>query len=254
MSIGEVLSQARRDSGLTVMHVAERTRIRETVIRGIEQDDYSLCGGNFYARGHIRSIARVLGVDADPLIREYDDTHGGAPGVQVSAAAAFEPETPLKFKERRPTNWSAAMAAVLALVAVWGIVQFFSGGKEERVTPVVAKDTVTATASPAAAGTPGQDAVAAVPPPVKVKKGHVLVQIRATAQSWVRVQPVGGDKPFMGTLAKGKTGNWTGKTVEITLGNAGGVVLTVNGKDLGVPGKDGQVVRLFFDGDKLDAS
>ncbi|GAB2807449.1 helix-turn-helix domain-containing protein [Actinocorallia aurea] len=249
MSIGEVLSQARRDSGLTVMHVAERTRIRETVIRSIEQDDYSMCGGNFYARGHIRSIARVLGVDPEPLIREYDDTHGGAPGVTASAAMAFEPETPLKFKERRQTNWSAAMAAVLALVAVWGIVQFFSGDQGEKAAPVVAKDTVTA--APAAEKTPGPDAVAAVPP---VKKGHVLVQIRATAQSWVRVEPVEGDKLFMGTLAKGKTGSWTGKKVGITLGNAGGVVLTVNGKDLGVPGKDGQVVRLFFDGDKLGAS
>ncbi|MCD0453599.1 DUF4115 domain-containing protein [Actinocorallia sp. API 0066] len=249
MSIGEVLSQARRDSGLTVMHIAERTRIRETVIRGIEQDDFSLCGGNFYARGHIRSVAKVVGVDADPLIREYDETHGGAPGGTIAAATAFEPETPLRFKERRQTNWSAAMAAVLALVAVWGIVQLFSGDRAERATPVVAKDTVTATASPAAA-TPGPEAVAAVP----VKKGHVLVQIRATAQAWVRVEPVDGDKLFMGTLAKGKTGSWTGKKVGITLGNAGGVVLTVNGKDLGVPGKDGQVVRLFFDGDKLGAS
>ena len=60
MSIGATLAKARLDAGLTVTQVSERTRIRETIIRGIEQDDYSACGGDFYARGHVRSIARVL--------------------------------------------------------------------------------------------------------------------------------------------------------------------------------------------------
>jgi len=59
-----------------------RTRIRETIIRGIE-------GGDFYARGHIRAIAKAVGTDAEPLIGEYDTLHrapgagrgrGGEPG------------------------------------------------------------------------------------------------------------------------------------------------------------------------------
>jgi cytoskeletal protein RodZ len=54
-----------------------RARIRETVIRGIENDDFSPCGGDFYARGHIRSMAKLVGTDADPLIQEYDAAHGG---------------------------------------------------------------------------------------------------------------------------------------------------------------------------------
>jgi Helix-turn-helix domain len=72
MSIGETLAEARREAGLTVTQVSQRTRIRETIIRGIEQDDYAPCGGDFYARGHVRSIARVVGTDPVPLIAEYD--------------------------------------------------------------------------------------------------------------------------------------------------------------------------------------
>ena len=72
MSIGEVLAQARRQAGFTLTEVSQRTRIRETIIRGIESDDYSACGGDFYARGHIRSISRAVGIDPEPLIREYD--------------------------------------------------------------------------------------------------------------------------------------------------------------------------------------
>jgi cytoskeletal protein RodZ len=72
--IGKALAEARRRAGLTVTQVSQRTRIRETIIRGIESDDYSACGGDFYARGHIRAIARVVGADPGPLIAEFDST------------------------------------------------------------------------------------------------------------------------------------------------------------------------------------
>ena len=72
MPIGEALAEARQRAGLTVAQVSEQTRIRPTVIEGIEGDDYSACGGDFYARANIRSIAKVVGADSGPLIAEYD--------------------------------------------------------------------------------------------------------------------------------------------------------------------------------------
>ena len=75
MPIGETLAQARRRAGLTVAQVSEQTRIREAVIEGIEGGDYSACGGDFYARANIRSIARAVGADSGALISEYDAHH-----------------------------------------------------------------------------------------------------------------------------------------------------------------------------------
>src|SRR5579859_5785276 len=72
MSIGETLAAARRGSGLSVTEVSRRTRIRATLVTNIERDDYSGCGGDFYTRGHIRAIARVVGTDPEPLIEQYD--------------------------------------------------------------------------------------------------------------------------------------------------------------------------------------
>ena len=72
MHIGPALSEARTEAGMTVEDVSERTRIRRTIINDIEHDDYSSCGGDFYARGHIRAIAKVVGADPVPLIEEYD--------------------------------------------------------------------------------------------------------------------------------------------------------------------------------------
>ena len=72
MTVGESLSQARYQAGLTVDELSERTKIRATVIRSIEADDYEACGGDLYVRGYVRAIAGAIGVDAQGLIRDYD--------------------------------------------------------------------------------------------------------------------------------------------------------------------------------------
>ena len=119
VSIGDSLATARSQAGLTVTQVSQRTCIRETIIRGIERSDFSACGGDFYARGHIRSIARAVGADDEELIREYDALHGAPRAVR--AADVFEPATPIKIKERRAPNWTLAMAVVLVLILGYGV-------------------------------------------------------------------------------------------------------------------------------------
>jgi cytoskeletal protein RodZ len=74
VSVGEALSKARSQAGLTVDQLSERTRIRNTVIRNIEQDDYDACGGDVFVRGYVRAIAGAVGIDARPLISEYNRT------------------------------------------------------------------------------------------------------------------------------------------------------------------------------------
>src|ERR1700759_712630 len=117
VTIGESLAEARRQAGLSVSQVSQETRIRESIIRDIEQDDFSACGGDFYARGHIRSIAGVVGVDPVPLIREYDAEHG-PPGT-ISAADVFEPSRPVKLRERRRSP-SLSLIVAVVLVAIIG--------------------------------------------------------------------------------------------------------------------------------------
>ena len=126
MSIGDTLAEARRRAGLTVTQVSQQTRIRETIIRGIERGDFSACGGDFYARGHIRSIARAVGVEPDALIAEYDAAHGSPHAIR--AADVFEPSTPIRLKERRSLNWSVAMVLALAVIVGYVIYHTVSSG------------------------------------------------------------------------------------------------------------------------------
>ncbi|WP_017578483.1 helix-turn-helix domain-containing protein [Nocardiopsis kunsanensis] len=76
-TIGQSLSAARIAAGYTVADLSTRTRIRPKVLNGIEEEDFVPCGGDFYARGHIRSICRFLGLDPEPLLAEFDQEHAG---------------------------------------------------------------------------------------------------------------------------------------------------------------------------------
>lgn len=247
MNIGETLAKARQDAGLTVTQVSERTRIRETVIRSIERNDFTICGGNFYARGHIRGIARVVGVDGEPLVREYDDSHGGAPAA-ISAASAFEPETPvMRYREHRSPNWTAAMAVALALVVVYAVVRVVSSaGGSHKVEPAANHFRGSAKA-PAPSAAPAQPAPSVPVPAPQPPRKDVTLRVTATAASWIYVQDAKNHELFSGLINSGDSRQWTdAKKLKILIGNAGGVKLIVNGKDMGAPGGDGQVLRLAF--------
>jgi cytoskeletal protein RodZ len=234
VTIGGTLAKARQEAGLTVSQVAGRTRIRETVIRAIERDDYTLCGGNFYARGHIRSIARVAGIDPEPLIGEYDDAHGGSPQA-IPARQAFEPETPVRFRERRAPNWSAAMIVALVLVALYGIVRVAAGHDQHRAAQRAAAP---ATPRP----TPSHSAVVAPPP-----RKDVTVRVKAKRASWLNVRDAKGKELFSGIIRAGQSEQWKSKKrIRLLIGNGGGVRVTVNGRDIGSPGQIGQVIRLSY--------
>lgn len=150
-SVGRALQQARIDAGLTVDQVSTVTRVRNPIIHAIEQDDFSRCGGDVYARGHIRALARAVGVDAAVLVEQYDAEHGGRPQ-PTPAAPLFEAER-IRPEPARP-NWTAAMVA--AIVAVVGFVGFtlFSGDDEDGGTPVAGNTPESSPAKPGAASPP----------------------------------------------------------------------------------------------------
>ncbi len=242
MSIGTTLARARESAGLSLEEVAHATRIRRTLVLGIENDDFSACGGDFYARGHLRTIATKLGLDPAPLLHEFDATR---PQESPRTIDVFEPER--ARPERRGPNWSAAMAAALVLVVVFGVVQAFSGGEGDR-SPVAggpatrgsASATSSGPPSPAPSGT-GGSAVAQAP------RNRVEVEVRATEKSWVQVMTGSGQELFQGLLETGTTKSFTDRReLRLVVGNAGGIDLTVNGTDIGATGRRGQVARLAF--------
>ena len=116
MSIGETLAQARHRAGLSVAQVSEQTRIRPLIIRSIEAGNYSLCGGDFYAREDIRSIAEVVGADPGPLIEMYDRVRR-APG-PVPPASPDEPPGPPRPAWHRQPAFMLAFGVVATMLTI----------------------------------------------------------------------------------------------------------------------------------------
>jgi cytoskeletal protein RodZ len=145
VSIGATLAAARRHAGLTVADVSRRTRVREIIIEGIEHDDYAACGGDFYARGHIRAIAEAVGTDPAPLIEEFDERFRSSP--EITAAEVFKPSMPLRKRERRRVRWTGILAVLVLAVLGFAIYKFVAGAGKSQ--PAAA-----ASSHPAHAGQP----------------------------------------------------------------------------------------------------
>ena len=137
MSIGEVLADARCRLGLSVSEVSRRTRIRATIIWGIEQDDYSACGGDFYVRGHIRAIAGAVGVDPAPLIHQFDATHQTAEE-DSAALVALHPAAPARTRPRNRLAWIAVLCVAVLAIFGWAAYHVASAAGHARGGKAVA--------------------------------------------------------------------------------------------------------------------
>lgn len=247
-SVGRALAQARTAAGLTLDEVSSITRVRVPLVQAIEQDDFPRCGGDVYARGHIRSLARAVGLDPEPLIEQYAAEHDGVaertvvPTVYHSARIRSEP--------RRP-NWTAAM--VVAIVAVVGFVGFtlFSGGSEGDKQSVAGEPSVVSPpptphspTRPKPTPTPVEtdSAIAAAP------ADKVTVKLTADGgKSWIQASDSNGRSLYSGVLQQGASMTFTDeKKIKLVVGNAGAVSLFVNGKDIGAAGGTGEVAHLTY--------
>jgi len=229
VSIGEDLAEARRRAGLTVTEVSQRTRIRETIIRGIERDNYAACGGDFYARGFIRAIAREVGADPGPLIHDYEAAHGAPP--TAVAADPFQPVTPIRLRERHRPNMTAVLALALAIAVGFALYHFVSApGRGPRATSEKVASGRRHATLPLAPG--------ATPHSAQAPHAHeIVVQLTAIEDCWVEFTTPRGGYLFQSYVVAGASRRWTfRRAVDMRLGNPGGVTLNVAGTNPLPPG------------------
>jgi cytoskeletal protein RodZ len=238
VTVGETLSRARRERGLSVNDVAADTRIRATVISAIEDDRFELCGGTVYARGHIRSIARVVGADATALIAQFDADH------QVEHPVTAIIDTPTDHEavsraERHGPNWTVAMAAALVVICGFALYGLIHNGSSRHPSNTAGPQPRT--------GQHHQTTSPSPPPPSSVA---VLPQQTATmlvrtlsAQTWLSITTKSGKTLYSGLLSAGQHKVFSDKHgLAYVIGNAPAVDLVVNGNDIGAPPSSSGVV------------
>jgi cytoskeleton protein RodZ len=246
VSIGQTLAESRRRAGLSVVQVSDKTRIRQTLIRKIEADDYTGCGGDVYVRGHLKTIATVVGIDPQPLLAEFTASHPAEAVPSVGSRL----EASGHRVDRRGPNWTTAMAVALAVVLMFAVVRQVAGSTGSA-TDGVSRSVVPGNSSsepstpPTTAPSPGSPAASISPQGLR---DDVTVVLKATgSDSWLTASGGTGRNLFEGLLNRGQSRSFTDtRRIRVVLGNAGAVRVTVNGKDVGAAGSQGEVVRLDF--------
>ena len=232
--VGPELRAARTRLGLTVDQLADRTRIRPHVIESIEVDDFVPCGGDFYARGHLRTLCRVVGIDVTPLLTAYDDRYAHAP---IDPRRVFAAELATAHGSIRGTrggpNWSILVAAVMALVLAWSIARLVMDAPPELrgAQPVLN----------GSGGPYGGSATAADPVPVQVAAvaGGASIVVRDATGAIV----------FDGNLAIGETKTVKAAPPVRVQTSDGAVTVTVDGVERGPVGEPGRAVQGTYAGE-----
>jgi cytoskeleton protein RodZ len=266
VSIGQALSSARLDAGLSIDDISAKTRLRATVIRAIEADDFSLCGGDFYARGHIRTLAGLVGLDPAPLLAEYDATIGPKDDTQATSQL-YETEVTgraiTRTAQKRSPHWGlAAVGTTLVAIIVFATIGLLNHSKK---TPAVAAPpgpvaAVVTSAPPSHSPSPSPVVVPSPPasPPASIATEptpssvvaeagvHVVLRI-TTAKCWVAATASNGQSLFTGVLAPGAEQTFDDpQRITLRLGNAPATDITVNGVDLGAPATKNSVTSVSF--------
>ena len=242
MTLGQSISAARKSAGISLDELATRTNIRPSMLREFEDDNFIHAGGDTYARGHLKTIAKVLNINAEDLLVQFDEEH--AQEQRKIHSQLVENSATIALSERkRLTNKQLmiyAIAAIIGLIIVSivvGNLKASSDGPKTKPTP-----TASATASP----TP---TVSETSQPNTYSSGNgVEVILQATnGASWLFVSDASGITLYYVRATDGQTFIFSStESVNLRIGNAGAVKLTVNGNELPPLGSDGEVVNVSY--------
>ncbi|WP_062268796.1 helix-turn-helix domain-containing protein [Endozoicomonas arenosclerae] len=125
-SPGEVLLAARQKAGLSVEQAADQLKVPESYILAIESNDFEKLPGLVFARGYVRSYARILELDCDAVVDHFD-RYTGDSGVDTPHLKAGAP-----VSNRRPMSPALAWGATLLTVVLVGAGSYYGWNSDKR--------------------------------------------------------------------------------------------------------------------------
>lgn len=225
------LRAAREAAGLTVDQVSKKTNIRAGVIEDLEKNSVEVCGGIAYARGHIRSIARVIKADGDLLVAAFE----AAQNIESTKIIdqLYANNVADRPKEKKVMKFST-LAAIAAVILGIGLIVTLAVG---NITNTNNKVEIKPSQSTAPSAT-----TSAMP-----TSGVNLVFTGVGGKTWIGIKDSTGKQIFDGQIKSGESQSFTdANSLNVTIGNAAAVKVTLNGSDLGVAGGYGEVVRFNY--------
>ena len=220
---------------MSLEEIARATKVTASQFEALEADRFSELPAPIFVKGFIRAYCGVLGEAADEPLRRYRELVGEHPGRQPT------PPGP-----RADPSWSASPILLsLALLIVFGLgLVAVNFGMKRAPAPGPSgpgpETTVDRAPAPPEAAAPG--------PPVAsaglAESGAVQrLLVKAIEATWIRIQ-ADDHRAVEELLPAGARREWTAaKRFVLTVGNAGGIELELNGRAMAPLGARGAVIR-----------
>jgi cytoskeletal protein RodZ len=244
MNLGELLKSAREESRLSVNDLSESTSIRAGLLTQMEQNDFSHCGGDIYARGHLRNIAPLIGLDVAKLIDIYNHEHS-VESRSLNDLLAENNVTKVPI-EKKSMSWKMPASVSLVVLATFIVVQVVISNSNTS-SPADTDPTPVATASPTTSPSPVASTSPTAESTIAPATTGVTMEISATRGN-SRIHIVADGKTLeKGSLFQGDSRSFEATTsISIYFSNPAGLDVTVNGELLAPLGGQNEEVRRTF--------
>ena len=244
MTLGSTIRDAREAAGLSIESLSESTSIRIGLLSEMENNNFSHCGGDTYARGHLRNIAAKVGINPQVFIDLYNEEHSSEHrAIQDLLVENNVMQVP---REEKTISWKVPAGFSLVVLLIIGVVQILVSNRATEITPTpTPASSVSATESASPLSTPAtspEPSISTTP-----NNGPITLTIAATrGNSYIDIV-VDGKHVSKGSIFQGDTKSFEGQTaISIYLSNPAGLDLTLNGKALAPLGGQNEEVRRTF--------
>ncbi len=239
---GECLRQARLQKKRELKEIAIDLHISERILTAIEADDYKSLPEPAFIRGYLRAYGRLLGIDSDTLIVQFDELYTSATGLSSNHSLENSPLqqlAKLSNRTRKSRRWMLwlliLVVVVLLMMTLMPAIQSALNAANETATstvslPVESDNTLYSTPS----ATANPSTLNALPPVAAQTQSDQLV-FTLSKPSDVNVEDSTGKMLFAGIAETGQPLTLNGVSpFNIRLADALSVSLTLNGEKVDV--------------------
>jgi len=259
---GNELRAHREAKHLSLADLAHLTKISPKYLQAMEEGNFNFLPVP-YVRAFIRDYAKTLELDPDDTLRRYE----GMIRESVQGAVEEPEEKPVPVLPATEKEISTRRTGILRSLWLSTKELFSRGGKAQKFLPAAAVIVVllaivliaNITRKPRTAGTaeiPFEQVVrekeASLPdtmmksnrmPATFALGDSLLLEGKTTYEVWMRIY-IDNEPSKEYLFGPEKVQSWKAKEkFRVSLGNAGGISFTLNGKPLGTFGKSGEVVQ-----------
>jgi cytoskeleton protein RodZ len=239
-TFGEELRRERLIRDVSLEEISATTKISMRLLRALEASDLSRLPAPVFTRGFIRAYARHLGIDPDEMVNAFlADTN---PAREEEAAPAKKGRPRSRFLRGRRAAAGTIVVTVTAILILLGLIARpqRQGGPAASVLP---RKPVAPVSFKNVAISPGPAPAIQEPMIEPARPVGVRLVLEFDADSWTEVS-ADGSPIFSGLMRKGSRREFEAREgFRLTLGNAGGVRVTIDGHPLEPLGSSGEVVR-----------